>query len=102
MARVRLAPLALCPDVHLVRVLVGIGPAYDRMIVVKEHSGGRVLHLAGWIGKPLTPSEWRAARDKHFPGAREIHWERRCPKTGVKRLVMLQLAEPGQRGKTNG
>lgn len=69
---------------HLVRFMDGPN-GYKQMIVVTELDGGEVLFLQGWIGKPLTPSEWREARDLLFPNAREVRFERirdgeMCPK----------------------
>ena len=60
---------------HLVRFMDGPN-SYDRMIVVTELDGGEVLFLQGWIGKPLSHNEWRAARDLLFPNAREVRFER--------------------------
>lgn len=60
---------------HLVRFMDG-PDSYDRMIVVTELEDGQVLFLQGWIGKPLTPSEWREARNRLFPNAREVRFER--------------------------
>ena len=86
--RLRLSTLA--PGVHLVRVLVGDGPEYDRMIVVTELDDGRVLFLQGWIGRPLSPAEWRAARDEYFPRARWVMFRRGWG--AGERLVVLGLA----------
>jgi len=61
---------------YLVRVHPDSGPRYDRMIVVTPEEGGAVLHLAGWIGEPLTPGEWQAARQMLFPGATHVRFER--------------------------
>lgn len=81
---------------HLVRFLIDDRPEapYDRMIVVTEMDEGSVLFLAGWIGTPLTASEWRAARDQLFPAAREVRFIRVHPVTGVERQVALPIREP--------
>jgi hypothetical protein len=72
----RLMATPMAPGVHLVRFFPGDGPLYDRMIVVTEKDGGRELHLSGWIGKPLAPVEWLAARDALFPDAEVVVFER--------------------------
>jgi hypothetical protein len=72
----RLIATQLAPSVHLVRFFPGDGPHYDRMIVVTEKNEGGELHLSGWIGKPLAPAEWLAARDALFPDAEAVVFER--------------------------
>lgn len=79
----------LAPGVHLVRVLVGDGPEYDRMIVVTELDDGEVLFLQGWTGKPLSPREWRDAALRRFPRARWIVFKRM--KRDQTRLVTFDL-----------
>ena len=74
----------------LVRVLSGDGPDYDRMIVVSPEDGGRMLHLQGWIGRPLTPAQWRAAAASLFPAARAVRFERRDA-GGRERSVSIAL-----------
>jgi hypothetical protein len=60
----------------LMRLHPDPGPHYDRMIVVTPQDGGKTLHLAGWIGPPLSPSEWLIARDTLFPDATDVEFER--------------------------
>lgn len=78
-------PLPDCS--HLVRVCDGDGPEYSRMIVVTVE--GDCLHLRGWIGTPLTPSEWRKAAADLFPDVRRVRFERR--KGGDARQAQLVL-----------
>ena len=73
----RLGVTALPNPSHLVRVLTGEDDAYDRMIVATERDAGRELFLQGWIGEPLTRSEWRAAGAALFPDAHVVVFERR-------------------------
>jgi len=62
---------------YLVRILDPATLSYERMIVVSERDEGRELFLSGWIGPPLTVSEWRAAKQALFPRAEVVSWERR-------------------------
>ena len=89
MTRLRLSTLA--PGVHLARVLVGEGPEYDRMIVVTELDDGAVLFLQGWIGRPLTPREWRDAARRRFPRARWVAFRRVRGKR--ERLSVIALSK---------
>jgi hypothetical protein len=66
----RLAATPIPAGSYLVRVHPDSGPHYDRMIVVTPEEDGTVLHLAGWIGDPLTPGEWL------FPSATHVRFER--------------------------
>jgi hypothetical protein len=75
---------------YLVRVHPDSGPHYKQMIVVTELEDGLVLHLYGWIGKPLTPKEWIAARNQLFPKAIEVRFER-LRKDGTFKPVALRL-----------
>jgi hypothetical protein len=88
----RLNVSRLAPASHLVRVLDDDGVSYSRMICVTELDGGETLFLAGWIGTPLTPRQWREGRDQLFPRARRICFDRREPGTGAIRRVTLELA----------
>jgi hypothetical protein len=72
----RLAATPIPAGSYLVRVHPDGGPQYDRMIVVTPEQDGAVLHLSGWIGTPLTPSEWQAARQAIFPAASHVRFER--------------------------
>ena len=83
----RLTVTPLPDNSHLVRVRDGDGPEYSRMIVVTVE--GDCLHLRGWIGTPLTPSQWREAAAKLFPNARRVRFERR--KGDAVRQVELAL-----------
>lgn len=83
----RLVVTPLPDHSHLVRVCDGDGPEYCRMIVVTVD--GDCLHLAGWIGTPLTPSQWRKAAADLFPDARRVRFERR--KGDAVRFVELVL-----------
>jgi len=83
--RLVVTPLPDCS--HLVRVCDGDGPEYGRMIVVSED--GDCLHLQGWIGTPLTPSQWREGVAAHFPNAKRVRFERR--KGDAVRQVELSL-----------
>lgn len=80
---------------HLVRLLPGTGPEYSRMIVVTEEDDGSTLYLSGWIGDPLTRSEWRAARDELFPQAQVVRFDRWCPRTQAFRSVRLTIDPKG-------
>ncbi len=71
----RLVVTPLPDNSHLVRVCDGDGPDYARMIVVTVD--GDCLHLAGWIGTPLTVCQWRKAAADYFPDARRVRFERR-------------------------
>ena len=73
----RLGVTAIPNPSHLVRVLTSENDAYDRMIVATERDAGRELFLQGWIGEPLTRSEWRAAGAALFPQAQVVVFERR-------------------------
>jgi hypothetical protein len=85
----RLVTTLLSAASHLVRVHPREGEDYDRMIVVTEQEGGKALFLSGWVGKPLTPREWREAAAFLFPKARVVRFERR--KDGRVRLVVIRL-----------
>lgn len=61
---------------QLIRLHVGDDPEYERMILVTPEDNGKTLHLAGWIGQPLAPSQWREASAQLFPAARVVRWER--------------------------
>ena len=69
---------------------------YDRMIVVTERDEVETLFLAGWIAppdqeQPLSLGEWYEARDRLFPKARCITFDRVELETKTKRLVGLRL-----------
>lgn len=85
----RLVASTIAPGAELVRVHPDDGPHYDRMIVVTVH--GDTVHLMGWIGTPLTPSQWSQAAAVLFPGARRVRFERMQP-DGSLRHVTLPLA----------
>lgn len=74
-----LAATELPPGSHLIRLHPKAGGPYDRMLVVSEQDEGRRLVLSGWIGPPLTRSQWRAAKAALFPAAEVVSWERRRP-----------------------
>lgn len=86
----RLVPTALGHGSVLVRFHPDDGSRYDRMIVVTPEEDGRVLHLMGWIGAPLTPAEWQAARDTLFPKAREVQFERLTGAELVEHRLLLR------------
>ena len=77
----------------LVRIHPDEGAHYDRMILVTEEEGGRVLHLAGWIGEPLTPAEWSAARDALFPKAETVRFDRLRGGGFIHRALQLASAD---------
>jgi hypothetical protein len=79
----------LPPGSHLVRFHPTPETPYDRMIVVTEEDEGETLFLQGWIGKPLTPAEWRAAKAERFPKATRVRFERRTG--GRTRRVFLKI-----------
>lgn len=62
---------------HLVRFHPEPNAPYDRMIVVSEQDEGSTLYLQGWIGPPLTPAQWRQAKNELFPKARTVAFQRR-------------------------
>lgn len=64
------------PGSFLVRVHPREGAPYDRMIVVSPSDRGDAIHLRGWIGKPLTPAQWLAAKHALFPKALTVRFER--------------------------
>jgi hypothetical protein len=80
----------LPPNSTLVRILLGDGPEYDRMIVVTEEEDGDELFLQGWIGKPLTVREWREAAAEEFPKASWVRYLR-LRKDGSSREVRAPL-----------
>jgi hypothetical protein len=85
----RLGVTALPNLSHLIRVLDGDTDAYHRMIVASEMDEGSRLFLQGWIGEPLSRSQWRAAGATLFPDAREVVFERR--EGDAVRMVRLTL-----------
>lgn len=85
----RLVASPIAPGAELVRVHPDDGPHYDRMIVVTVH--GDSIHLMGWIGRPLTPSQWSQAAAALYPGARHVRFER-MQADGTLRPVTLPLA----------
>lgn len=70
---------------HLVRVFMDEGQSYDRMIVVTV--SGDTLFLQGWVGKPLTPAQWRHAARELFPNAKRVQFERRGPR-GIRQVEL--------------
>ena len=90
----RYACTALPEGSRLVRFLPGDDPAYDRMTVAVEHDEGRTLHLLGWIGEPLTPAQWRAAKAALFPAAETVRFERWCQTTRSFRAAELTVRIP--------
>ena len=88
----RLVATAVPPGSELVRIHQGSLLGYEAMTVVTPGEGGRVLHLSGWIGKPLSPIEWIAARDAFYPAAAAIDFERLKPGgLSYRRLVLEGL-----------
>ncbi|MBB3693046.1 hypothetical protein [Sphingomonas sp. BK580] len=87
---VRLAASPLSGSAHLVRVLTKGSTQYDRMIAVVEEEGGAMLHLVGWVGRPLLLSQWRRAAAELFPKARAVRFERRG-EGGDLRAAVLPL-----------
>jgi hypothetical protein len=74
---------------ELVRIHRDAATPYERMIVVSPD--GEAIHLQGWIGKPLSPRMWRAARAALFPAARLVRWVRRDLASKTDRSVELPL-----------
>jgi hypothetical protein len=83
----RIVPEKLPSNSYLVRICEGEGPEYSRMIVVTLDEDS--IFLRGWIGKPLSPSEWKKAAKEYFPGITKVKFERY--RNGVFQLVELNL-----------
>ena len=95
----RLVASTIAPGAELVRVHPDDGPHYDRMIVVTVH--GDTVHLMGWIGTPLTPSQWSQAAAVFFPAARRVRFER-MQADGSLRHVTLPLANQQSARRAGG
>lgn len=74
------------PGSKLVRFHVGDEPHYKAMTVITPEHEGKLVHLSGFMGHHLEPSEipWIGLRDGLFPLADEAYWERLMPNGTLK------------------